>query len=183
MALTELEKNKQKRRSLLKVAAGAPVIFTLPTGAALAAASLTCKDKSKALANQTPPKGVVPTSDNWMRHMVVGKKIKIQGDNTVRKGFTLNSKWYRVYVGNGPNSGTVEDITLTRDTSYSPNNPDNGDSYYLLVDQTKHELLPGSPESFVFLGTTDPNFAPIAGHTCWNSISTVSNNLTGNVIN
>ena len=180
MALTELEKNKQKRRSLLKVAAGAPVIFTLPTGAALAAASLTCKDKSKALANQTPPKGVVPVSDTWMRHKVTGKTIILNNDNEV-PGFELDNKWYRVFVGNGQNSGSVNDVTLRLKLGTTPQ--DNGRFYYLLVDQTKHELFPGSPENFVFLGTIDPNFAPIAGHTCWNSISTVSNNLTGNVIN
>ena len=182
MSLTQ--KTKQRRRDILKAAVGAPVIFTLPTGSALAAVSLTCKDKSQVLASQNPPKGVVAASDTWMRFKVTGKKVKILNNNNVLKGFTLNGKWYRVYVGNGVNSGRVEDITLTRNVNYSPNPLENGEFYYLLVDHTDQQNQPGSPESFVFLGTTDPNFAPIAGHTCWNSISTVGpKNLTGNVIN
>ena len=60
---------RSRRRRILKAAASAPVVFTLPSGAALAAGSLTCAEKSANLAvsGAVPVPGVTLAPDIWMR--------------------------------------------------------------------------------------------------------------------
>jgi hypothetical protein len=63
--------NLQVRRTLLKGALGAPAVFTLPTGAAMAAASLTCIEKAQEQAQASGIQGLTTTPDQWVRAKLV----------------------------------------------------------------------------------------------------------------
>src|SRR5690606_20563225 len=69
MTQSKSERTEQRRR-ILRAAASAPVILTLPSGAALAATSVTCAQKSQELAQTSPPAGVASAPDTWMRFEV-----------------------------------------------------------------------------------------------------------------
>ncbi len=158
---------KHRRRRILKAAASAPVVFTLPSGAALAAASLTCAEKSAELAGSgaEPVPGVTTAPDNWMRFSLQGYTINQSGGQL--QGFTLGGNWYAVNA-----DGTVVAVV--------PNgNPNaNGTTYYALVDYESYAA--GNAQTmYVYLGT--PIGSPIAGASCWNSLTGAT--LTANVIN
>lgn len=183
MTHSESEVQKKRRRSILKAVAGAPVIFTLSAGADVAAASITCKEKSKTKAGKEPPKGASSSADTWIRYRVQRRKIRIKNSNGTTsltdKAFTLDqvpslgSKWYQVSYG------TIEDVTSKFDNTYNPQVVA-GKFYNLLVDHAKYIDHPNSPELYVYLG--EPVAAPIAGNSCWNSI-TAGSVLTTNILN
>lgn len=181
MTLSQSEQQKQRRRSVLKAVAGAPVIFTLSAGTEVAAASLTCKDKSATLFNNTSPSLASTSADTWVRFKVQGKKIKIaasSGSTIVSDAFTLGGNWYRVAT-----NGTVTNVTAT---FLQDKGPVTGLFYYLLVDHSKYlNSTITSPQSFVFLGTDQNVTAPVAGSSCWNSITPPPGNQvpTSNILN
>lgn len=166
MSHTRSEQEKQRRRSIVKGVAGVPLIFTLPNGTALAAASLSCKDKSHALAQTEPYKGGLVGSpsitDKWVRFKIQAYSIKQQSNSFVT-GFTLNNLWYSVNLSNG----AVNQVTPLG----NGNAPTvlAGQFCYLIVDYDKYSSS-ASPETYIFLGTDTPS-APIAGSSCWNSLS------------
>lgn len=177
------EQKKQRRRGILKAVAGAPVLFTLPTGAAVAAVSITCKDKSAALANNNPPPGALASAagtDKWVRYRVENLTIQTNGNQgaTFSNAFKLGGIWYQV-IGN-----TVSNIPGNvppgqNGTSFNPKR-----YYYLLVDHTKYlNSTTTSPQSFVYLGSTQLVTAPIAGGSCWNSITPGGQVPTSNILN
>lgn len=175
MSTSDSDKQKQRRRNILKAATAVPAIFTLPTGAALAQTSLTCVDKSKVLAAQNPPMGATTAADTWVRFSVAKYKIKLQDSSKVF-AFTLNSQWYSVTGA----TNAIANVTLTRDPTYDPR-PQTG-GYFLLVDQSKYQNQPNSPQSFVFLGSENQVTSPVAGNSCWNSV-TPSNQINSTVLN
>lgn len=173
MSTSDSDKQKQRRRNILKAATAVPAIFTLPTGAALAQTSLTCVDKSKAFAAQTPPMGATTAADTWVRYSVAKYKIKLKGGVEVL-GFTLNSQWYSV-------TGAANAITnVSLDTISKPVLQTGG--YFLLVDQSKYQNQPNSPQSFVFLGSENQVTSPVAGNSCWNSV-TPNKQISSTVLN
>ena len=164
MASTDSEKNI-KRRRILKAAASAPVVFTLPMGTALAANSISCAVKSADRAANETVAGVTTAPDAWMRFSLPGFTINQSGGPV--SGFNFDGRWFRV---NGDGSVTV----------VTPNGTPraNGVTYYALVDYEAYSL--GQPASmYVYTGTPIDN--PIAGASCWNSLEGTA--LTGNVIN
>ena len=185
MTLSQSEQQKQRRRSVLKAVAGAPVIFTLSAGTDVAAASITCKDKSLTLAKNSPPPGAsTAATDTWVRYRVQRKQIKITIPNgskqIVTNAFTLGNNWYLV-----DGNGVVNNVTAIRLTNYNPRNLAN-QFYFLLVDHTKYlNSTITSPQSFAFLGTDNNVTAPIAGGSCWNSITPPPGNQvpTNNILN
>lgn len=169
MPSTDSEQNI-KRRRILKAAASAPVIFTLPSGAALAAGSLTCAAKSLERATGETVDGVTVAPDAWMRFSVPGLRLRFTG-NRVVDGFRLDGSLYQV-VGS--------DVVLISETPV--NEASNGQTYFLLVDYEAYSdpiVSPDDPASYVYLGTPTAN--PIAGASCWNSLN--STDLQSNVIN
>ena len=180
MSNSNSDKQKQRRRNILKAATGVPVIFTLPTGAALANTSLTCVDKSKTLANQSPPAGLKTETDTWVRLSVPIYKIRLnKPDSTTEEvfAFTLNSQWYRVTA-----PSTVTNVTSTRDSSYTQ--VQQTGNYYLLVDQQKYKTSsPTSPQNYVFLGSENAVTSPVSGGSCWNSINPGANMGSTNTLN
>lgn len=171
MTLSQSEQQKQRRRSVLKAVVGAPVIFTLSAGTDVAAASISCKDKSLTLATNSPPSGVsTAATDTWVRYRVQRKQIKITlpdgSKQIVTNAFTLGINWYLV-----DDSGGVTNVTAIRRTNYTPIDLAN-QFYFLLVDHTKYlNSTITSPQSFVYLGADNSAAAPIAGSSCWNSIT------------
>lgn len=181
MTHSESEQQKQRRRSVLKAVAGAPVIFTLSAGADVAAASITCKDKSAALATTNPPPGALPSAagtDIWVRYRVENVTIQTTGNGgALSNVFNLGGVWYRV-DGNTVSRVTSNINTGQGATSFNPQR-----YYYLLVDHTKYlNSAITSPQSFVYLGADNSVTAPIAGSSCWNSIPPGAN-LTTNLLN
>lgn len=160
-----------RRRSLVKAAAGVGAVFTLPSGAALAATSLTCNNKSATLYNEGPKPVTYGTSpDNWMRiKLQKYKRIKVRlnGSVTEVEGFTYNGNWFRVVSDSGNNraiqvvldSGVPQKVT--------------GQFYYGLVD---YDGTPGK----LILDQNQTNLNPIAGASCWNSLT--GSKLTSNIL-
>lgn len=175
MSTSDSDKQKQRRRNILKAATAVPAIFTLPTGAALAQTSLTCVDKSKVLASQNPPMGATTAADTWVRYSVEKYKIQLNNNSKVY-GFTLNNQWYAV-TGE---ANAITNVTLTRDTTFTPLLKTG--KYFLLVDQSKYQNQPNSPQSFVFLGSENQVTSPVAGNSCWNSV-TPNNQINSTVLN
>lgn len=182
MTLSQSEQQKQRRRSVLKAVAGAPVIFTLSAGADVAAASITCKDKSATLATTNPPPGALPSAagtDIWVRYRVENVTIRTTGSGgeTLSNVFNLGGVWYRV------DGNTVSRVIGNVNTGQGPTSFNPPKYYYLLVDHTKYlNSAITSPQSFVYLGADNSVTAPIAGSSCWNSILPGAN-LTTNLLN
>lgn len=181
MTHSESEQQKQRRRNVLKAVAGAPVIFTLSAGTNVAAESISCKIK-----NQTTlptPAGASTSSDTWIRYKVQRQSITItnidNGNvNTASNAFTLdNINWYR--VNNATN--VVNKVNLLQKTVSNPS-PVVGQFYYLLVDHSEFSTS-AAPQSFVYLGTENSAVDPVAGGSCWNSLSTGVTVGSDNTIN
>ncbi len=175
----EEEQKKQHRRGILKAVAGVPVIFTLSAGTNVAAASISCKEKNQAAL--PTPGGVSATSDTWIRYKVQKQSITITNTNNgnvvqANNAFTLdNIKWYRANVS----THVVNPVNPLRAISNALPVP--GQFYYLLVDHS--EFSSGAnPENFVYLGTENSASDPVAGGSCWTSLTGITTN-TGNVIN
>lgn len=180
MTLSQSEQQKQRRRSVLKAVAGAPVIFTLSAGTDVAAASITCVNKSATLAASTNPFRAASSTDTWVRYRVQRKKIKITLNGTgqlVTNAFTLGSDWYLV-----DGSGVVSNVTAIRRTNYTPVDLTN-QFYFLLVDHAKYLTSTiTSPQSFVILDSSNIGIAPVAGASCWNSVTPPGNQVSTNNI-
>ncbi len=177
------EQKKQRRRGILKAVAGAPVLFTLPTGAAVAAASITCKEKSATLAADTQPPGALDSAsgtDIWVRYRVENVTIQTTGSGgtTFPNAFNLGGTWYQV-IGNTVSKVPGNINTGQGATSFNPKQ-----YYYLLVDHTKYlNSTTTSPQLFVYLGSEQLVAAPIAGGSCWNSITPGGQVPTTNILN
>ena len=170
MASTDSEKNI-KRRRILKAAASAPVVFTLPTGAALAATSISCAVKSTNRATSTTETvfGVTTEPDDWMRFSLPGVRINQSGRLDKVNGFNLGGTLYAVNA-----DGTVTPVTAAVGLPQP-----NGLTYYALVDYDAYSS--GQAASmYVYHGGTGV-VSPIAGASCWNSLEGTA--LTDNVIN
>jgi len=174
------EQKKQRRRGILKAVAGTPVLFTLPTGAAVAAVSITCKEKSATLA--TPPSVLDSAvgTDIWVRYRVENVTIQTTGSEgaTFSNAFKLGGNWYQV------NGNTVSPIPGNVPPGQSGTSFDTKKYYYLLVDHTKYLNSPvNSEQLFVYLGTDNSVNAPVAGGSCWNSITPGAQVPSSNILN
>lgn len=164
------ERTKQRRR-ILRAAAGGPIVLTLPSGAAFAATSLSCQVKSAVMAFDESTAGAVTSADKWVRFEVAAYRINQSGGPV--DGFKLlfdgNDDWYRVH-----DNGTVSSVTPNGNPSAT------GGYFYLLVDYDAYISNGSDPRMFVYRG--DPIANPIAGTSCWNSISSTADELSSNVI-
>jgi len=179
--MTNTDKKKQRRRDILKAAVGAPAVFTLPTGSALAATSLTCVDKG----NQLPtPNGVTTTasSDTWIRYSVPAISFRKSVSGNVRaNGFKLSKS-------GGLAGFDYYEVSGTTINQVIPHNNVNEmpvvgiTNYYLLVD-SKAYLDTKAPKDYIYLGTAISQ--PVAGASCWNSVIATPGikTLTSNLIN
>jgi len=146
MTQPQSEQQQQRRRGLLKAVAGAPVIFTLSSGANVAAASLTCIDKQSTLPTPvgvgTPTTSLTP-ADTWVRYRVERMTIKIVSPGlTINTAFLLGGNRYMV-VGN-----TVSLVTGTPHPTYQPTPFTPKQYYYLLVDHANYSPT-ATPQTFV----------------------------------
>lgn len=191
MVTSQSERSK-RRRQVLQAAVGVPAMLTLPNGAAAAVASLTCADKSQALAQSlsgttSPVKGLAISADTWMRYSVQGLRILIpSGNGNSTKwvpGFKLGSAYYEVLLGiDGAPTGIAEgrNLAIVNGNGKTNQETDPGKTYYLLVDYAKYSSASlNTPEVFVYPANVAAS--PIAGASCWNSL--MGTHLNGNVIN
>lgn len=145
-----------KRRRLLQAASVVPVVLTLPSGAALAAGSLTCDIKSTNLAlNLGASLKLIDSlpGDTWMRKRL--DKYIVGTSSYIR----VNDVWYQVNA----------DGTATPSTpSPEPTTP-SGEYYYALVDYAAYDA--GAPGGYYYPVVSAPLATPIAGESCWNSLN------------
>lgn len=159
--------SNEKRRRLIKSAAAAPVVFTLPSGAALAASSAMCDVKSGVAFVAEPKPAVTAGADRWMRAELQAYtfKGKIAGVNgaTDYPGFKFSDIKYAVV-----NGSAVALSNVTKETELT------GQFYYVLVDY-RGDQSPGVILNSASLGDA----LPIAGASCWNSLTgdTASSNV------
>lgn len=182
MTHSQSEQQKRRRRGILKAAAGAPVIFTLPAGAQVAAGSLTCIDKQNVLPI---PEGALSTPDTWIRYRV--ERVTAQFTNpgaTYDTAFLLDDIWYKV-DGNivSKITGTLQQNSNKKNqkNSSNPSSVSTPQYYFLLVDQSKYSSTTTDKSSYVYLGQAIAT--PVAGTSCWNSITPGTNNdINSNVL-
>ncbi|WP_341645746.1 hypothetical protein [Thauera sp. SDU_THAU2] len=127
MSVDDKSRNEARRR-LIKSAAAAPVVFTLPSGAALAATSSSCEANSSGLFGRETPRAVEMGTDKWVRARVQAlkfKAVKAAGNGSENvNGFMYGDSYYKV------SNGGAEEVTLkfgSQPTLY-PNQ-----YYYVLV--------------------------------------------------
>jgi hypothetical protein len=149
MSAKEKELLKQRRRALIKAVGAAPVVLTLPNGAAFAATSLTCADNTRGAAAAS----VVEGTDTWVRVSV--QKLKFKLGNKVVYGFSYGNNYYTVAGGAAtayfPPTGTkITSVTNGR--------------YGLLVDYN-------APGVYGVYPADSSIGNPIAGASCWNSVN------------
>ena len=159
----------RRRRKLLKGAVGAPVLFTLPVGSALAATSLTCDIKSQqTFASESPSTFLTaPSADKWMRARLDVFVVNVQGSGPV-DAVMVGSDFYRL-----DNATTTLILIPQVDIAGTPSLT--GSQVDVLVDYNVSGMAtvvvaPNSPVS------------PIAGVSCWNSLNPTAP-LTSNIVN
>lgn len=162
---------RERRRRILKGAAGVPVVLTLPSGAAIAATSVNCDANSQTIFRAEGADGFPTAPDSWMRVRLPKYKIRLQqGGSTRVDGFRFDSgtatRWFRI------EGDQAIEVTYDIHKQHLPEEVA-GEYYYGLVDYQNGigELL---------LNQDDPGIMPIAGCSCWNSLT--GSTLTSNVI-
>ncbi len=155
------EKNEQRRR-ILRAATAAPIVLTLPSGAALANTSLMCDQNSKARFDweKNSINTFSPAADDWMRVKLQEYQIVVVSGDAPVIGFQYNGQWYKVESDVAMLIGTPDEATLT------------GNSIYGLADYNG-----GNP---VVLLDKNSAVSPIAGASCWNSLT--GSNHASNVL-
>ena len=181
--MTESDKKNQRRRDILKAAAGVPAVFTLPTGAALATTSVTCVVKGNTL---TTPSVVTTSPDTWIRFSVAAISFVRANGNRVF-GFKISNG------GSGHNYFKVNGTAIPQVNPHGTPTEQavpGVTNYFLLVDSQDYSDA-ATETKYIFLGTNNvsgtSNIAqPIAGASCWNSVIASPGNiksLTSNLIN
>ena len=161
----------EKRRRLIKSAAAAPIVLTLPSGSALAASSAMCERKSADAFADNPASAVTAGSDRWMRAelQMYSFKGKVEGLNGTAEyiGFKYDGVNYAVI------NGAAKPIVLSNGNDAETLLP--GQSFYVLVDYKGYQ-----PVGLILDSSSIGAQNPIAGASCWNSLT--GDTLVENVI-
>lgn len=169
-----VQAHTEQRRKLIKAAAGASAVFTLPSGAALANVSATCDQKSlKLYQDAAKPTGFSGAMDGWMRVKLqkynVRAKLPGETNNTTGPGFNYNNRWFRVINSTTGGNKAVEVFSPANTTIVS------NEFFYGLVHYDSNAKL-----SNLVLDQGAETVNPVAGASCWNSLTGAS--LTSNSI-
>jgi len=159
-----VQAHTEQRRKLIKAAAGASAVFTLPSGAALANVSATCDQKSlKLYQDAAKPTGFSAATDGWMRVKLqkynVRAKLPGETSNTTGAGFNYAGKWFRVISSTTGGNKAVE--VLPVNTTIVSN-----EFFYGLVHYDSNAKM-----GKLVLDQTAETVNPIAGASCWNSLT------------
>lgn len=151
----------QQRRRLLKTAASVPVVLTLPSGAALAAASGMCVENGLTGFTSDVQRVAVAT-DSFVRISLQKYTIKPMTGPDVQ-GFTYNSRWYQV------TDGLASEVFPKVNGTGPMVSPVEGQFYYALAgyDPSPGGGLTGTPIIDNSLNGTQP----VAGGSCWTSLT------------
>ncbi len=152
---TSTSSRQETRRRILRAAAGAPVVFTLPSGTALAATSLWCLENSMERASREAFPATVmheqPNPGDWVRVAVPKLRFQKGGSENIIEGYMIDYTWHQV---------AGEAVVDPESAPWQSRNP-TGEYYYLLVDYSSGNPIPhGSSQ-----GT------PIHGTSCWTSLA------------
>ena len=149
---TQCSPRQLARRRILQAAAGAPVVFTLPTGTALANSSSACVGDR---AGENPTQ-VTLMSDKWVRFETPKLEIKLSSNKWVY-GFKYNDKYFQVL-----SDGTAAEVIPAPkgNGQLHVKIPTDEGSYYVLVHHEGDQLV---------LSTQDETGAPLTG-SCWASV-------------
>lgn len=173
--MSDADKSRvESRRRLIKSAAAAPIVFTLPTGSALAATSLSCQTKGLDRFEPTSTPAVVAsdgsyTSDGWVRARLQSYNFLVDGDSPSDRsnGFTLNGTNYFKVVG-----GTASAVFVVNSPSGQAPKVNAGQYYYVLVEYPSGNLVLDA----------GGDVSPMAGASCWNSLMPGSEIPSDNII-
>lgn len=162
-----VQAHTEQRRKLIKAAAGASAVFTLPSGAALANVSATCDQKSLKLYQDAAAKPISFTGapDGWMRIKLQKYKMqsKIVGQTGMSwgEGILFDAVYYRVITDTSGVNKAVLALEVNKAESL------NGQFYYGLA----HYNGPGGKPGLVLDQQLASKSVPIAGASCWNSLT------------
>ncbi|WP_345794497.1 hypothetical protein AAG895_05330 [Thauera sp. JM12B12] len=161
----------EKRRRLIKAAAAAPVVFTLPSGAALAATSSpTCDAKSLTRFNTSSVDAVVSEpGDGWVRGRFQSWTFRIKSENSSSIGFKHLGNWY--VVSNGSASLVLGEVFTNGSNAPSER-----------LDQYHYVLLNYPDQTSLVFNASQADIAPIAGASCWNSLTPSANIPASNTV-
>lgn len=160
-----VQAHTEQRRKLIKAAAGASAVFTLPSGAALANVSATCDQKSLKIYKEatSKPTGFSGASDGWMRVKLQKYKVKsnLPGQSGLSEGdgFTYGGKWFRVLSSSTGVNKAVE-VVPNKTTKK------NGEFLYGLVHYDNNAKM-----GKLVLDQGAETVNPVAGASCWNSLT------------
>ena len=163
--------HSEGRRRLIKSAAAAPIVFTLPTGSVLAATSISCHTKGLARFETTTPAVVAGdvnyTTDGWVRTRLQSYNFRVSGDtgSTRSNGFLLNGNYYKV------SGATATLVSIVLNNGQGPQE-NSGQYFYVLVDYPIGNLILDAGE----------DVTPMAGASCWNSLAPGSGIPSDNII-
>jgi hypothetical protein len=147
---------RERRRRLLRAAVGVPAVFTLPSGAALAAASLTCVDRSAESFLQRQPPLISTSTDGWVRIKLQKYTIKVTGGQKIYNCFQYGNQWYSLP---GMDAGNYDPQAVSNMVVWSKKK--DGEFFYGLVNYPEGSLI-------VSQGGT---INPVAGASCWCSLN------------
>lgn len=165
------------RRKLIKAAVAMPAVFTLPSGAALAATSTQCSANSLQAYEQSKPATFAGTTDTWVRLKLERFRIHVNAGSGGWKQIDAfryppaTGPWYQV-VDDG--SRAVQ-VTATVFSGGGSKNPASTGTYYYGLLDYKGETSP--PELLLQQGN---GINPIAGGSCWTSLTGVD--APGNIL-
>jgi len=152
---------QELRRRILRAAAGAPVILTLPSGKALAGSSSCFGKADPALDPPEPLKTSEPTDpSDWVYTPV--KKLRFtpgNSENNYWEGYQLDGRYYRVAC----DGNTACDIRFENAVPDNYTGGPTGECYWLLAEYPSGTPIPHTTEDF-------NDYTIIKGDSCWNSL-------------
>lgn len=193
---------REMRRRIVKGAISTPAIFTLSTGAAFAATSLTCAERSQTLAGTELPPGFVTNPDKWVRKTLRVYRVQVRESASTSEAVNINRNWYHYHI---QSSGEEKKVLNINGNSFRFHIPDaakkeetanvqeavniNGNWYQypsasgpLLIDgipaETDKDVFAlvdyNSGAGAIWFPQPQTIINPIAGASCWTSLTGIA---------
>lgn len=151
------------RRRLLRGAAAAPAVFTLPASASVPMGSFSdCA--AGATKRMAPPENMTANPDKWVRVQLQVHEVEIQGVRGKRDAVKIAHDWYD--ANSGGRLALVKSSEVAKPPRYK----------YGLVDYS-----PGSSGRHAYYPQHSVQ-TPVPGHSCWNSLNPGNHISADNVL-
>jgi hypothetical protein len=177
-------RNTETRRRLVKSAVAAPMVFTLPMGASLAAESVSCVDKIDSTDAALLVGSADLADDLWVRVQLPLKRFVLKnsgascgGTPPNVTGFDYDGKWYTYTVGESAAIPVPSDKRVCNPVAKTTSPT----TVYALVDVSFDPMALSGP---IRVSQVDDPITPVPGASCWNSVNpNPIDQIGGNVIN